>query len=251
VKKRVSAVEVVARLHDRHFKALEASTIEEVLALLQDKHSFESAFLREAMRTSSSANLSATWKVALGAWQQLRRPAWTTDLAISGYVVREALLEVLMQPDLLSACQAATISCSPPLGALAALVRDGSDESFDALIAEFQRVSEAHDLRGLKMFGRLRRYAANKSRWDEFAEAVDETVRLTTSERENTSFASRLGMRVPAVKFSFFVSSKGARSVSALVLVSDDRNEFSAHSGKGGVKISSESAVKNVKQIAA
>ena len=221
--------------------------VERALSSLSRGRSFDSVFLREAMRDASGDQLVERWLRIRAAWLRLRsKEYWGEERLIAPH-----RLDALRMPAVLRACQAATVAAVPCQAVIALLVRDGSDESFDALVAEFSRAEAAQNVPALKMLARQGRYARDSRHWTDFSELLKGALAEVTQKRGRTSYAHRLGLRAPLLNLSFHVSALAPSRLFAIVVVSDENRKLFANYGQGGVSVDeADNKVKDVRQLA-
>jgi hypothetical protein len=190
---------VEAPQHVSHRK-LPAELIAQLLERLQGVEGFGSAFVREAMRQAPPGQLEAHWTRTSEALSKAGRQYSLGDAAF-----RETLA-LLQNPWLLAACQAGAVAGSSPIVVAAALARDGSEASHDALMAEFERArreaSSEWELR--YKLKRIARYATRNVQWKALEAAVhgELDAREAAAAADERTAARILGLEVKLLAFS-------------------------------------------------
>ncbi len=202
MKKRTLA-EVLTALQAPGNKSLPLELIEEALVALESKNTFASAFVREAMRAAprDEEGRRAHWRQTIVALSKAGRQYSVGDEAF-----RATLTMFVSSPWLLAACQAGTVAASMPVVVAAALAKDGSEASRDALMLEFHRAVNAEDRWGLQYkLKRLGRYATKNAAWCSFENAVAGALNARDEVLVQNSFAKELGLRVKLLTLSMQV----------------------------------------------
>lgn len=208
---------VVQRLTTRQFLRLEPALIEAVLKRLERETTFHALFVREVMRDAPPGRLAATWQKALNAVSKAGRQYSVGDAAF------RQTIALLQDPRLLAACQATAVAVGAPVVVCAALARDGSEASFDALMAELERARDGRDDWALRYkLNRLHRYAKKGAAWDAFQAAVDAAMGRREAKKAETGVAKSLGLHVPLLELSVHVR---AQAGGWLWLSVSDRHE--------------------------
>jgi hypothetical protein len=212
--------QAVHALYVQRNRKLGEEEIREVLAALEGSPTFPSAFVREAMRHAPKDGLQAHWVETLKALSRTTRQYSLGDKSFM------ATLAFLQEPWLLESVQAGVVQEAAPLTALAALAKDGSDESHDALLAEFERArNDKSDWPLRYKLKRLGRYAKKTAHWDALEKSVLEELERRDGAKEAGSLAQRLGLNVPLLSFSLTLHgrAKGKKENIMLWLQGDDR----------------------------
>jgi hypothetical protein len=200
---------------------LEPLVIRRTLSALEKKRkrSFDEVFIRSVVNGVDDAALSEAWAAGVRALRKAGRQYSTGDKAF-----RETLA-MFQEPRLLGALQAATVADDAPLVVLAALAKDGSAESYDALMAEYERARAGKSDWGLRYkLNRLERYATHNEHWEAFSAAVSEQLQRREEKSAAHGCARRLGLRVPALELRVFLSTHGRGYV--WITISDKRGRF-------------------------
>lgn len=213
---------VIDRLTTRQFLDLEPALIREVLKRLEREAGFSALFVREVMRDVPETKLKAQWALALNAVSKAGRQYSIGDAAF-----RETL-RLLQDPVLLGACQATAVQCGAPVVVCAALAKDGSEASFDALMAELERARDGRDDWALRYkLNRLHRYAKPGPAFEAFQGAVDAAMNRRDAKKAESSYAKKLGLHVPLLELSVWLVPVKGPGKFAWVSVSDRHESFS------------------------
>lgn len=195
----MKADEAVHALYVQATRKAEKPDIAKHLVALESTRVFPAVFVREAMKSAPIAwsEYEARWVETLKALSRTTRQYSVGDKA---FIATAEYLSAT--PWLLEAVRAATVSDDAPLVALVALGRDASDESYDALLAEFERARTASSDWALRYkLKRLARYSAQSPH----LAALDATVKQELERRDGAkvegSLAQRLGLNVELLKF--------------------------------------------------
>ena len=120
-----------------------------------------------------------------------------------------ATLTFLQEPWLLDAVQAGVVQEAAPLTALAALAKDGSDASHDALLGEFERARRDKSDWALRYkLKRLGRYAKQTPHWEALERSVVQELERRDGKKQAGSLAQRLGLNVPLLRFSLTLTGR-------------------------------------------
>lgn len=217
----------------RQHRKLTLAQVREVFAALERRADFSSAFAREALRQVPEAEWVSAWSRTSEALSKAGRQYSIGDAAFRD------TMERFQEPTLLAACQAGTVAGSPSTVVAAALVKDGSAASYDALMADFERArANTKDDWALRYkFSRLARYAKPTAEWKALHAAVrQELARRDEARATNeTSVARALGLGVPLLSFSLWLQGRGP---TVWLTVDDRRGQWSlqvvgqAHAGQ-------------------
>ena len=213
--------QAVHALYVQRNRKLRDEEIKEVLAALERSPTFPSAFVREAMLHAKEGALQAHWGETLKALSRTTRQYSVGD---KNFV---ATLLALQEPWLLDAVQAGVVQQSAPLTALAALAKDGSDASHDALLAEFERARQDKSDWALRSkLKRLGRYAKQTPHWEALERSVADELARRDGKKQSGSLAQRLGLNVPLLRFSLTLTgrARGQKQLITLWLQGDDRH---------------------------
>lgn len=192
------------------YRKLSPELVRQVLARLEGVAGFQSAFAREAMRQAPEAPIEQQWARTSEALSKAGRQYSLGDAAF-----RETL-ELMQAPWLLAACQAGTIASGPPLVVAAALAKDGSDASHDALMADFERARAGEDDWPLRYkLKRLSKYAKPNAAWKALEAAVKRELErrdgLLANDTQNV--ARQLGLDLPLLKWSLYLRGSGGTMI--------------------------------------
>jgi hypothetical protein len=166
------------------------------LKALEPSRAFASVFVREAMRTAKDGEVEKQWPETLKMLSRTSRQYSIGDKAFM------ATLVALQEPTWLAAIQAATVSDDAPLVVAAALARDGSEASADALVADYERARASDDEWALKYkLKRLGRYAKQNATWQALEESVKRELARRDGKKAVGSLAQQLGLHVPLLDF--------------------------------------------------
>ena len=116
---------------------------------------------------------------------------------------------------------------SAPLTAPAALAKNGSDASHDALLAEFERARRDKSDWPLRYkLKPLSRYAKQTPHWEALEQSVLDELARHDGKKRPGSVAQRLGLNVPSFKFSLMLHgrARGRKEPLMLWLQGDDKN---------------------------
>ena len=206
--------EAVHALYVQRNRKLTLEEIRALLAALEKSNTFPSIFVREAMRTAPAGHFEERWIEALKALSRTTRQYSIGDKAFM------ATLAYLQEPWLISAVQAATVGDEAPLTALAALAKEGSDESADALVAEFERARTNPSEWALKYkLKRLGRYAKPTAHWKALEESVKQELNRRDGKKAEGSLAQRLGLHVPLLDFHLQVTGRKPKQDKRVLLI--------------------------------
>ena len=212
--------QAVHALYVQRNRKLKDEEIAELLAALEKSPTFPSAFVREGMRHAKEGALQAHWVETLKA---LSRTTRQYSLGDKSFI---ATLTFLQEPWLLEALRAGVVQEAAPLTALAALAKEGSDASHDALLAEFDRARCSKSDWALRSkLKRLGRYAKQTPHWEALERSVAEELGKRGAAKQSGSLAQRLGLSVPLLRFSLTLTgrAKGHKRIN-LWLQGDDRH---------------------------
>lgn len=213
--------QAVHALYVQRNRRLGEEEIRELLSALEGSPTFPSAFVRQAMQHAPKDGLQAHWVETLKALSRTTRQYSLGDKSFM------ATLAFLQERWLLEAVQAGVVQEAAPLTALAALAKDGSDESHDALLAEFERArNDKSDWPLRYKLKRLGRYAKKTPHWEALEQSVADELERRDGAKEAGSLAQRLGLNVPLLSFSLTLTgrAKGKRELISLWLQGDDRH---------------------------
>lgn len=211
----------VHALYVQRNRKLTRKEIDELLAALAQTATFPSVFVREAMRSVKAHLVEPQWAETLKALSRTTRQYSLGDKAFL------ATLVYLQAPWLLGAVQAATVAADAPLTALAALARDGSDASYDALVAEFERARASESDWPLRYkLKRLGRYAKPSEHWKALETSVKQELARRDGKKAEGSLAQKLGLHVPLLDFYLQVDGRkpGGKTV-MLILSGNDQHQ--------------------------
>lgn len=196
--------EAVHALYVQRTRKLSLAEIDSQLATLENSSSFSAVFVREAMRAARKGEVQQHWVETLKALSRVGRQYALGDQAFM------ATLDFLQQDWLLAAIQAATSVADAPLVAVAALARDGSEASYDALVTEFERARAAKSDWALRYkLRRVSRYARKSHHWKELEENVKSELARRDGKMVHGSWAQRLRLNVPLLQFGLTLFGKG------------------------------------------
>jgi hypothetical protein len=173
------------------------------------------------MRHAKDGAVQAHWVETLKALSRTTRQYSVGDKSFI------ATLTFLQEPWLLETVQAGVVQEAAPLAALAALAKDGSDSSHDALVAEFERARRDKSDWALRhKLKRLGRYAKQTPHWEALERSVVEELARRDGKKQSGSLAQRLGLNVPWLRFSLTLSgrARGQKRLITLWLQGDDRH---------------------------
>ncbi|MFZ5441420.1 MAG: hypothetical protein ACOZQL_15535 [Myxococcota bacterium] len=186
----------VHALYVQRNRKLSREEIDDILTSLTPSATFPAVFVREAMRAAKPGLFEPHWA------ETLRALSRTTRQHSVGSRDFLATLALLQAPWLLAAVQAATVAAEAPLTALAALAKDGSDASYDALLAELARARASETDWPLRYkLKRLGRYAKQNEHWRALEALVKQELARRDGSKVEGSLAQRLGLHVPLLKF--------------------------------------------------
>jgi hypothetical protein len=214
------------------YRKLPAELIRAVLERLETIPGFESAFVREAMRHAPEGEFEAHWARTSQAASKAGRQYSMGDAAF------RATLELMQTPWLLAACQAGAIAGPSPRVIAAALAKDGSEASHDALLEEFERArrdAREWDLR--YKLKRIARYARKNAAWASLEAAVhgELSSRDEATAADEGIAARRLGLDLPLLRWSLYLRSDTPNSV--WVIIDDRRRSLSfQYLGEGSAR---------------
>jgi hypothetical protein len=184
------------------------------LKALEPSRAFAAVFVREAMRSARHGEVEKLWPEALKMLSRAGRQYSIGDKAFM------ATLAALQEPTWLGAIQAATVSDSAPLVVAAALARDGSDASADALVAEYERARASQDEWALRYkLKRLGRYAKQNATWKALEESVKQELARRDGKKAEASLAKQLGLHVPLLDFYVQVNGRKENQLRAVMLI--------------------------------
>lgn len=167
--------QAVHALYVQRNRKLAEAELDELIDALEKSRTFPSAFVREAMRHAKEDARQAHWVETLKALSRVTRQYSLGDKSFL------ATLTFLQEPWLLEALRAGVVQEAAPLTALAALAKDGSDESHDALLAEFDRARRDKSDWPLRYkLKRLGRYAKQTPHW----KALEASVQRELARRD-------------------------------------------------------------------
>lgn len=214
---------------------------------LARRRSFRSVFLLSALDSPSGPDRATRWATALRLCKDMEgngeRPYWKNE-RIS---VAESRLAMLSSNWLLPCCRAGTIAGPPPLGALVAVIRDGQEDSIDALLAEVERCRDDGHVTRLRFLLRLlKRYARTPG-----MVSMREVAASMLHRDPVGRFAATIGLLSSALECSFMLSGSGRRRPLLTVVISDESNALSCHSGLGSVVVSRTSEVRKIQNVPA
>lgn len=216
----------VHALYVQRNRKLSRAEIDEILTSLAPSPTFPAVFVREAMRAAKPALFEAHWAETLKALSRTTRQYSLGDKAFM------ATLAFLQAPWLLAAVQAATVAADAPLTALAALARDGSDASYDALLAEYERARTSEGEWPLRYkLRRLGRYAKPGEHWRSLEALVKQELARRDGKKAEGSLAQRLGLHVPLLDFYLQVDGRKTPRAKRGVTKPGDRSVFLILSG--------------------
>lgn len=173
--------EAVHALYVQRNRKLAEAELDEVLTALEKSRTFPSAFVREAMRHAKDEARQAHWVEVLKA---LSRTTRQYSLGDKSFV---ATLNFLQETWLLEALRAGVVQEAAPLTALAALAKDGSEASHDALLAEFERARKDKSDWPLRYkLKRLGRYAKQTPHWLALEESVQRELARRGGKRRSS-----------------------------------------------------------------
>lgn len=197
-------------------RRLSPELISSVLQRLEQLDGFSSAFAREAMRQAPPEDLADRWRRTSEALSKAGRQYSLGDEAF------RQTLALFQEPWLLAACQAGAVAGRAPLVVDAALAKDGSEASYDALMAELARaLADTDDWQLRHKLKRLKRYARPTPRWQALDAMVDgELRRRTDAMAARPTFAKALGLELPLLGWSIELRGSGGRHV--WLLIEDD-----------------------------
>jgi hypothetical protein len=214
------------------YRKLPAELIRAVLERLETVQSFESAFVREAMRHAPEGELEAHWQRTSQALSKAGRQYSLGDAAF------RATLELMQTPWLLAACQAGAIAGPSPRVIAAALAKDGSEASHDALLAEFERARrDSHEWDLRHKLKKIARYARKNAAWASLEAAVHGELasRDEATAADEGIAARKLGLELPLLRWSLHLRSNGGQSV--WVIIDDRRRSMSfQYLGRDGAR---------------
>ncbi|MDP1823623.1 MAG: hypothetical protein Q8L48_10285 [Archangium sp.] len=213
--------QAVHALYVQRNRKLGEEEIAELLSALEQSPTFPSAFVREAMRAAKDGARQAHWVETLKALSRTTRQYSVGDKSFV------ATLTFLQEPWLLDAVRAGVVQEAAPLTALAALAKDGSEASHDALLAEFERARRDKSDWALRYkLKRLGRYAKHTPHWDALEQAVQAELARRDGAKQSGSLAQRLGLNVPLLRFSLTLTgrARGEKERPWLWLQGDDRH---------------------------
>ena len=224
--------QAVHALYVQRNRKLGDDEIHELLSALEHSPTFPSTFVREAMRHAKPGALQAQWVETLKALSRTTRQYSVGDKSFV------ATLVSLQEPWLLNAVQAGVVQEAAPLTALAALAKDGSDASHDALLAEFERARRDKSDWALRYkLKRLGRYAKQTPHWEALERSVVDELARRDGKKQSGSLAQRLGLNVPLLRFSLTLTgrregrgdsdagrARGQKQLITLWLQGDDRH---------------------------
>lgn len=189
--------QAVHALYVQRNRKLAEAELDELIGALEKSPTFPSAFVREAMRHAKEGARQAHWVETLKALSRVTRQYSLGDKSFI------ATLTFLQEPWLLEALRAGVVQEEAPLTALAALAKDGSDESHDALLAEFERARRDQSDWPLRYkLKRLGRYAKQTPHWEALEASVQQELARRDGAKESGSYAQRLRLNVPLLRFS-------------------------------------------------
>lgn len=213
--------QAVHALYVQRNRKLGDAEIRELLSALEGSPTFPSAFVREAMRHAPESALQSHWVETLKALSRTTRQYSLGDKSFL------ATLSFLQERWLLEALQAGVVQEAAPLTALAALAKEGSDASHDALLAEFERArNDKSDWPLRYKLKRLGRYAKKSPHWEALEQSVLEELARRDGAKESGSIAQRLGLNVALLSFSLQLTgrARGRNKPITLWLQGDDRH---------------------------
>lgn len=198
--------QAVHALYVQRNRKLGEEELREVLAALEGSPTFPSAFVREGMRHAPEGELQGYWVETLKALSRVTRQYSLGDKSFI------ATLTFLQEPWLLEALRAGVVQEAAPLTALAALAKDGSEASHDALLAEFERARrEKSDWALRYKLERLGRYAKQTPHWEALERSVlDELARREGRKERPSNYKSERGS-ARAMRRTASVSSASSR----------------------------------------
>lgn len=213
--------EAVHALYVQATRRAERPAITRHLTALEPSTTFPAVFVRQAMQSATVTEFEERW-VDLKSLSRTTRQYSVGDKA---FVATAEALQTT--PWLLDAVRAATVSDDAPLVALVALGKDASDESYDALMAEFERARTASDDWALRYkLKRLARYATSSPHLEALDTAVKQELERRDGVKMEGSLAQRLGLNVDLLSFFLEVQGrkpKQTRDVS-LIISGNDRH---------------------------
>ncbi len=214
--------EAVHALYVQATRKAERPAITRHLSALEPSTTFPAVFVRQAMQSATVTEFEERWVDALKSLSRTTRQYSVGDKAF--VATAEALQTTAW---LLDAVRAATVSDDAPLVALVALGKDASDESYDALMAEFERARTASDDWALRYkLKRLARYATSSPHLEALDTAVKQELERRDGVKMEGSLAQRLGLNVDLLSFFLEVQGrkpKQTRDVS-LIISGNDRH---------------------------
>lgn len=224
-----SVEQAVGALPARRNQKLPTELREQVLSAIErqpPENAFSGAFVREAMRwgpdVDDEPGRAKRWEETIVALSKAGRQYSVGDVDF------RAAMKLFQTPWLLAACQAGAVAGNAPVVVAAALAQDGSEASYDALLAELERAKASEDDWALKYkLKRLAKYAKQNEAWAAFLAAVKAELDARDQSMVATSVAKALGLNVALLQFSYdlpgFVRPEGP--VTWYLSISDRRDE--------------------------
>lgn len=215
--------EAVHALYVQATRKADRGGITRLLSTLEQSTAFPAVFVRQSMKSASVTEFEERWVEALKSLSRTTRQYSVGDKA---FVATAEVLQTT--PWLLDAVRAATVSDDAPLVALVALGKDGTDESYDALMAEFERARTATDDWALRYkLKRLARYAKASKHLEALDTAVKQELERRDGKKMEGSLAQRLGLNVDLLSFYLEVRGRKPKQTRGVWMIISGNDRFS------------------------